>query len=371
MYGRVVLIGAGHAHLHIAAHAARFRRRGAELVLVAPDAFWYSGLATGMLGAQYEPELDRIDARELIEGAGGRFVRGRAVGLDRQRRRVLLQDGSSLAYDAASFNVGSEPIIEPWAADVEGVWPAKPIRGLVELRRELEETFTGAARDSPARRLLVVGGGATGCEIAANLDALARKHGAEPCVTLATADDRLLTRWGVSASRRLQRYLVGRGIEIALEASVCAIEPGVAIARDGRRFGWDRLVLATGLRPPVWLKRLGVELGPLGGLRVDASLRSVSDPRIFGAGDCISLVGHDLPMLGVYAVREASVLLQNLLAAIDGGSGTEYEPQKRCLTILNLGLGYGLALWDGFHWLGPAAVWLKDAIDRRFLSRYR
>jgi NADH dehydrogenase FAD-containing subunit len=76
-------------------------------------------------------------------------------------------------------------------------------------------------------------------------------------------------------------------------------------------------------------------------------------------------------MLGVYAVREAPVLLENLLAAIDNRPATKYEPQKRCLTVLNLGLGYGLALWGGFHWLGPAAMWLKDAIDRRFLSRYR
>lgn len=368
----MVLVGAGHAHLHIAAHAARFRRRRAELVLVDPDAFWYSGLATGMLGGQYEPELDRVDPRAVIETAGGRLVRGRAVALDRQRREVLMEDGSRLAYDAASFNVGSESVMEPWAAGIEGVWPAKPIRGLAQLRRGLEEAFAAdASRDAQARRLLVIGGGPTGCEIAANLDALARKHGAEVRVRVATADDRLLARWGANVSRRLHRYLSGRGIEIALGAEVTAIEPGVAIARDGRRFGWDRLVLATGLRPPAWLERLGLELGPQGGLLVDRSLRSVNDPRVFGAGDCISLVGHDLPMLGVYAVREAPVLLENLLATIAGGPAKEYEPQKRCLTILNLGLGSGLALWGGFHWLGPAAMWLKDAIDRRFLSRYR
>jgi NADH dehydrogenase FAD-containing subunit len=43
---RVVLLGAGHAHLYALKRAREFARRGYELVVVAPDAFWYSGLAT-------------------------------------------------------------------------------------------------------------------------------------------------------------------------------------------------------------------------------------------------------------------------------------------------------------------------------------
>ena len=47
---RLVLAGAGHAHLYTLKRIAEFTRRGYEVVVVAPDDFWYSGLATGVLG---------------------------------------------------------------------------------------------------------------------------------------------------------------------------------------------------------------------------------------------------------------------------------------------------------------------------------
>jgi hypothetical protein len=47
-----VLLGAGHAHLQALERAAAFAGRGHELVVVAPDRFWYAGLATGMLGGE-------------------------------------------------------------------------------------------------------------------------------------------------------------------------------------------------------------------------------------------------------------------------------------------------------------------------------
>jgi hypothetical protein len=65
MARRAVLLGAGHAHLFTLKRAAAFVRRGFELVLVAPEAFWYSGLATGVLAGIYPPELDQTRVRVL------------------------------------------------------------------------------------------------------------------------------------------------------------------------------------------------------------------------------------------------------------------------------------------------------------------
>ena len=64
---RAVLLGAGHAHLDAIRHARSFTSRGFELVVVAPGPFWYSGLATGMLGGEYSPEEDQVDVARLVE----------------------------------------------------------------------------------------------------------------------------------------------------------------------------------------------------------------------------------------------------------------------------------------------------------------
>src|SRR5215217_7277257 len=168
----VVLLGAGHAHLYVAARAHELCARGARVVLVDPDEFWYSGLATGMLGGMYSAEDDRLDPEALITAHGGEFLRDWGQRVDAARRVVHLASGRELAYDYLSINVGSRVNVDlvPGMADDPDVWPVKPISNLWRLRQTLEISYAGG--DSP--RLAVVGGGPTGSEIAANLHALAR-----------------------------------------------------------------------------------------------------------------------------------------------------------------------------------------------------
>jgi NADH dehydrogenase FAD-containing subunit len=104
---RLVLVGAGHAHLYTLKRAASFVERGHEVTLIAPDDFWYSGLATGMLGGWYPPELDRIAVGALVSRAGG-LVQDYVTGIDTGGRTVTLGGGGALPYDALSLNRGSE-----------------------------------------------------------------------------------------------------------------------------------------------------------------------------------------------------------------------------------------------------------------------
>jgi NADH dehydrogenase FAD-containing subunit len=364
---RVVLVGAGHAHLHVALHAAMLVSGGVEPVLVDPGDFWYSGLATGVVGGMYDGELDRIDPQPLVERRGGRFIRDRAVGLDRGKRNVRLASGACLPYDLLSLNVGSEIALDGLAAADERVWAVKPVSNLWRLRQHLERRF----REAPGitLRVAVVGGGATGCEIAANVEALARRHGHSVRVTLVSGDERLLPRQARAVSRRLAALLRRRGIELALSCRAERIDPHAVVA-NGRVFETDLAVVATGLQPPRWLGALGLPLDEEGGLCVGPTLQSIADERVFGAGDCIRLEGHRLPKLGVFGVRQAPALLHNLQAFLNGQPLQTFEPQKRCLMILNLGCGRALALWGPFHWQGRLSLWLKDVIDRRFLAKY-
>jgi NADH dehydrogenase FAD-containing subunit len=73
----------------------------------------------------------------------------------------------------------------------------------------------------------------------------------------------------------------------------------------------------------------------------------------------------------VYAVREAPILFENLLASLTGGEPSRFEPQRHYLLILNMGDGTGLATRGKFHCYGRLAFRLKDWIDRRFLAQYQ
>src|SRR5262249_37073099 len=138
MVRRAVLLGAGHAHLFTLKRTAAFVRRGFELVLVAPENFWYSGLATGVLAGNYPPELDQVDVGALVARGGGRFVRARATAIDAAARAVALDAGPPLSYDVLSCNLGSEVPLDAIPGAAAHGYAVKPVRRLWELRQALE-----------------------------------------------------------------------------------------------------------------------------------------------------------------------------------------------------------------------------------------
>jgi NADH dehydrogenase FAD-containing subunit len=363
---RAVLLGAGHAHLPILRRAAVFAERGHELVVVAPDDFWYSGLATGMLGGFYPPELDRIDIGALVARAGARFVRDAAVGIDQAGRTVRLASGRQLEWDVLSLDLGSAP--PPIAGAGEGTYGVKPISDLWQLRRDLEACF----RRGGSPRVVIAGGGVTAGELAANIAALARSFDARLELGLLAAGDRPLGQLPEGARRVALGLLERRGVRLRTGARVVRLESGRAVTAGGESEPFEVFVNATGLRPDPLLQASGLAVDEDGALIVDEHLRSIAAPGVFGGGDGIALQGRPLAKIGVHAIRQAPILHANLLATLAGTGGLRrFEPQQRYLWIMNLGEGTGLAVRGSWWWHGRSAWLLKDWIDRRFLARHR
>jgi len=365
----VILIGAGHVHLYVAAHAETLIERGARVVLVDPDEFWYSGLATGMLGGMYDPTEDQVDPRALIQTYGGEFIQDRVETVQAGARRLRLAGGRELAYDYLSINVGSRVNVDaiPGAAHDPSVWSVKPVSNLWKLREHLEARFRAGATP----RVVVVGGGPTGSEVAANLTALATRYGIDMRVTVATHNDRLIKQAPAGAARALRRKLTRRGLAIRTLTRIVRREGVALIAEDGGHIDADVVVLAIGLEANPLVYEMGLPTHSMAGLRINARLHSIADERVFAGGDCAAMEGFDLPKLGVFGVRQAAYIHANLLATLEGAPLAEYEPQKRYLAILNLGDGTALSTWGPFWWNGRSSMWLKDFIDRRFLEGCR
>jgi NADH dehydrogenase FAD-containing subunit len=368
--GRAVLVGAGHAHLEILRRAGEFTRRGFELTLIAPDDFWYSGLATGMLGGLYPPELDQVDAGALVQRGGGRFIRDRAIAIDVAAKAVRLASGESVGYDVVSLNLGSEVPAETIPGLAEHAVLVKPIRNLWHLRQDLEVRFKANTAKNPVR-VVIIGGGATACELTGNLLRLAHARAGAVEITLLAAGTRILEAVPPQTAESVHCDYENRGVAVEINARASRVEPGVVCNDDGRRFPFDILVGALGLRPSPLVRATGLPTSEEGALLVDSYLRSVADPAVFGGGDCVALQGHRLARVGVYAVRQAPILAHNLLATLNGRPLRRFRPQKRFLLIMNLGDDDGLATWGPFAWRGRTPFRIKDRIDRRFLARYR
>lgn len=365
----IILAGAGHAHLYVAARVRELMAVGSRVYLIDPGRFWYSGLATGMLGGTYEPDDDQIDPKALIEGAGGEFIPGRIAAIDPGNRTISLADGQSLRYDYLSINTGSQVNTQviPGLIGSADVFPVKPVSNLWRLRQHMQAELRAGRKP----RVVVIGGGPTGAEVAANVAGLCARQGTETPIILVTRSKRLVAQMPLGASRAVARNLSKRGVELRFNTHVAQRAGNVVITTDGQRIPADVVVPAIGLEASALVQATGLPSSQRDGLRVNARLHSVADERVFAAGDCACMDDYNLPKLGVFGVRQASIIHANLLASLNAGPLQKYTPQKRYLAILNLGDGTGVATWGPLWWAGRASMKLKDFIDRRFIDGYR
>lgn len=360
---RLALVGAGHAHLHLLAHAGRLRAAGLDPVLVAPGRFDYSGLATGVLSGAIEEEAAGLDVAALAKAAQVERHPTQVGAVDLAGRRLILAEGAPQAFDLISLNIGSVSRDPRGLARQPAVWSVKPLAHLFAFKAWLEAEMT---RRSASPQVVIAGAGQTGFEIAAALAGLAARHGVAPRIRL--VGDAAASWAPGGAGRHLRQALARRGV---------VFEPGEVIARtssacqleDGRSLPCDALVLAAGLEAPPLIGALGLPVGADGRLIVSPQMRSLAHDRVFAAGDCAVIDGAERPAAGVFGVRAAPVLLANLIARATDAPLKAYRPQARWLSIMDLGDGTGLALRGDFWTHGRPALWLKRRLDLGFVAR--
>jgi NADH dehydrogenase FAD-containing subunit len=362
----LVLAGGGHAHMTVMLRLDEYVEQGHRVTLVSPSPYhYYSGMGPGLLGGTYRPQQIRFHVRRMVEKRGATFVEDRVVRVEPDRRRLLLASGATLEYDVASFNTGSGVPLAAVGGGGADVVPVKPIHNLLAARRTILERL----RSGPLE-LIVVGGGPAGVEMAGNLWRLVDEAGGEAGIVL-LAGSRLLGRFPDKVRDLALASLENRGIRV--------IEGSRAIRASGRRvelsdggvLPYDMAFIAIGVEPSALFRDSGLPVGEDGGLLVNDRLQSTAWPELFGGGDCISLKGHPLDKVGVYAVRQNPILYHNLLAALEGRELIPFQPQPHYLLIFNLGNRRGILLRKNLAWEGHAAFLLKDWIDRRFMSKFQ
>ena len=359
----VVLVGGGHAHALVARMWGMDPLPGARLTIINPaPAAPYTGMLPGLIAGHYRRDEIMIDLIRLGSFAGARVILDRAVGLDPAARLIHLQYRPPLRYDVASIDIGIGSGLSEVPGYAEHGVAAKPLGDYA--RRW--EAFV--ALSLPAPRVVIVGAGLGGVELALASAHRLRAAGATPAVTLLERGPRALPHVGEAARRSLLAELDRAGVLLLTAAEPAVIEDGAVVLQDGRRIGSDFTLSAAGSRPQGWLADTGLTLDD-GFLRITPKLQT-SDPAIFAAGDCVHMPFAPRPKAGVFAVRAAPILLHNLRAALAGGPMRRFRPQRDYLKLVSLGDRRAVADKFGLR-TGGAWLWrLKDDIDRRFMAKF-
>lgn len=363
---RLLLLGGGHAHLAVLRLLAQEPLDALEVIMVTPQAHQaYSGMLPGWMTGHYTQQEAQIDLRPLLLAAKVELVLSSAVGIDADRRCVALADHRHLEYDFLSIDIGCEIDVSWLETAGDKLLPVKPLNDFFKAWPQLLED----AQQKTDFNLIIVGAGAAGVELAlaARFVFIQKKIAGQ--VQLVVSDSGLLKDHSHAVQNKVKRRLSKSGV-ILHQARAVGCSEGVLLA-DGRTLHADRVIAATGSRPPVFLRAAKLAIDSQGHIAVNQFHQSSSHPQVFAAGDICARTDTLMARSGVHAVHAGPVLAHNLLAIIAGKPLKPYQPRSNSLYLLSCGARYAIASWGSFSAQGEWVWHWKDWIDRRFIRRFQ
>lgn len=274
----ILVLGGGYAGVLAALRIAGKLRREARVTLVNDREHFVERIRLHQVAAGQS--LPTKDLRHMLRGTGVELVVARAESVDRAARVVRTEDGSALAYDYLVLALGSGRA----KSGVTGAELAFSI-GSADAAARVAATLRGLGAGGS---VAVMGGGLTAIELASEV-AEARR---DLAVSIYTAG---VIGAGLSEAGRhyVKSTLVDLGVELHEHARVARVfQGGLELEGRGAR-GADVVVDCTGIAASGLAATWGFAATAQGRLSIDETLRSVSDDRVFGAGDGAAIASSE------------------------------------------------------------------------------
>ncbi|GAA1616507.1 NAD(P)/FAD-dependent oxidoreductase [Catellatospora bangladeshensis] len=292
MRHRIVVLGAGYAGAYVAGTLARrLSPADAEITVVNAEPDFVQRLRLHQLAAGRDIEAPRL--ADVFDGTGVRLHVARVTAVDPDRRVVAVADadgGGVLGYDTLLYALGSHAA----GHDVPGVAEHGYDVAARPSARRLRERLDSLDGRGEGGRVLIVGDGLTGIETATEI-AEARPG---LSVTL-VASSELGARLSAGARGHLRRACERLGITVVEHTVVQAVEATGVLCADGAALASDATVWTAGFAVDSIAAAGGLEVTGSGLIVVDRTMRSVSHPDVFAAGDSAYAIGDNglpLPM---------------------------------------------------------------------------
>jgi len=393
---RLLILGGGFGGLDVARAIGRSRAaRGYwDTLLVDKENFFqFNPLLPAVAVGAVETRHIVWPLREMARHRHIRFHKNKATRIDLDRRVVTLHNGLEERWDALVIAVGSVTNWYGVPGAEENARPFKTIVDAMTLRARVVELFEMAEQaqeDAQKRRLLsfvIVGGGVTGVEVAAELldmtrDTLLPKYpslsASHLSVTVLEGGERVVPAARPEHSAYVRRFLETRGVRVETGARVTRVEPRRVHLADGRAFDGFTLVWTAGVCPPPLVQELPLQRHRDGRLLVDERLHPLEPqgrPRedVFVIGDCAASAkpgGGMQPQLSQTAIAMGAHVGETLVRAAHGRPPRPFRFQDAGY-IISLGQHssvldvFGVALSGRLAWLGWAAAYLFKMVGLR------
>ena len=324
---QIVVVGGGAGGLELVRKlGAKYGRKHHDIILIDKNAshIW-KPLLHEVAAGSLDANLDEVGYRGHCHKWGYRYFKGTLSGIDRESRTIQLapvydDDGTeiisqhTMRYDYLVLAVGSVSNdfgvngVREHAIYLDSREQADKFRSkLLNHCLRVSRTMSVDPAANAQVRVAIVGGGATGVELAAELYNAASAleyYGLEVFdesrlkVTLLEAGERILPALPERLSQAAQTELEELGVEVRTRTQVIKARKGLYLTRDDDAIRADLIVWAAGVKGAEFLATLGLETNRNNQIIVRPTMQSLDDDRIFALGDCCSYIpeGEDRPI---------------------------------------------------------------------------
>jgi len=338
MKQQIVIIGAGYAGMMTALRLSHtvHKHNNATITLINASDVFVERIRMHQLAANRPPK--RRPIQQMLRGTGVNFVQGWVEHINAEEDSLIVQTQQGeqeIRYDRLVYAIGSMsdnnaiPGIDQHAYTLD-----------FESSRQLQAKLPNIA--NRAGNVIVIGGGLTGIEAATEI---AEQY---PAIQVAlVANSGLGAAYSDAAQKALQKRFAELGIQVREGQLVETITAEGVQLSDDEYLGSDATIWAGGFRVPELAKNGGIAVNGEGQLLMDSNMRSISHPKIYGAGDASAFLDQaGLPEMRLAcgtAMPMGAHLADNLAAELQN------QPQEPfafsyVITCLSLGKKHGLAM---------------------------
>ncbi len=333
---RVLVVGGGFAGYKAAETLCKLTRDRDDvgvMVISRENYFTFWPMLASVISSDVQTQNVAQPLRRALIRLGASFRRAELDGADPEKRMVTA-GGMEFPYEHLVLALGAEPAyfgipgVEEHCISIRGIDAGERICNRVIERYE-ETTLEGEVSESRLT-FVVIGGGATGVEVASELHSLVhdllvpdypnidphRVH-----IILVDANKEILKELDPALRRVARKKLADLHVEVLNNVRAREVTAEKVILNDGREIATENVIWTAGARASVKLDDLPFPHDERKGLEVDRFMRVVGHENVWGIGDSAATVdasGKSVPPNAQAAVQEGEAVAKNVLAVIDG-----------------------------------------------------
>jgi len=376
----IVIIGGGFGGIYTAKRLLKLFKRDKfiEIVLINTTNYF---IFTPMLHEVATGGLNRRSViepiREVIKSENFRFIKEQVKKIDLKRKEIKGKN-ICIPYDYLIMATGSKTQYFGTLGAEKYTLPLKTMVDASRIKNHVIECFEKVIRTpiqaEQALTIVIVGGGPTGVELAAEMvefveQTLARTYPNlskyEPKVILINSGDELLKHAHPKVRKAAYGRLVKQGVDVFLNARVTKVTKDGITLNTHKKIKTDTVIWATGVTPNAVSMTPDI-LDKRGHVPVNKFLYNEEFSKVFALGDCALQIDPNtdapVPNLAQVATGQAKVCADNIFRRITGAKPLDEYSFKSKGFLVSVGSHYAIAEIKGFHFSGFFAWWLWRTI---------